>query len=363
MPKYTENLDLYLTDMENDGNDFYDFDRDLNENFEKIDEAIGKIQNGFVKPDFSNLSDEAIDYIRAVTDGLYTPVDLSVKHADEINTDYDGDVWAWIKARIQAANYSGIHIGDYIPVTLTGGTIGGTYQIAANQQHKMVVVGIDTYCGWGDTVIPHHIDFISEKTLETNFTWNDGNTNNGTAAQQNPWLSSKIYAILNGVNNYSTAAQGNLAHGMNCSSGGVLQMLPQACQNVLIQKRNWMEKQYNASKQVNYPSGYDWVDMGKLWVPHEVEVCGYQPNSYNRSNDSTANIDNLTRNMTRQYPYFMYNSRAKVGANTNARSNYWLCCPSGHTATRVCSVSGSGYVTQYNATDTNISACFGFRIG
>ena len=107
---YTENLDLFITDMENDGDDFFDFDRDLNENFEKIDELL------------SNISDEAIDYIRAVTDGLYTPVDLSVKHADEINTDYDRDVWAWIKARIQAANYSGIHIGDYIPVTLTGGT-------------------------------------------------------------------------------------------------------------------------------------------------------------------------------------------------------------------------------------------------
>lgn len=32
---YTENLDLFITDMENDGDDYFDFDRDLNQNFEK----------------------------------------------------------------------------------------------------------------------------------------------------------------------------------------------------------------------------------------------------------------------------------------------------------------------------------------
>ena len=370
MGTYTENLNLYKTNMETDSNDTFSFKRDLDDNWDKIDENFGELSESVTSlngnsatKNLDNLSDSAVDMIRACTDGLYTPVDLSVKHANEINTSYSGNVWAWIKARIQSANFSGIHIGDYIPVTLTGGTIGGTYQITANQQHKMQVAGIDTYYNWGDTPIPHHIDFISEKTLETCFTWNGGNTNNGTSAEQNPYKSSRLYAILNGVNNYSTSAQGSLQHGLNCSSGGILQMLPTECQNVLIQKRNWMEKQYNASKQVDYPSGYDWVDMGKLWLPHEVEVCGYQPNSYNRSNMDGANIDNLTRNMTRQYPLFMYNSRAKVGADSGARSNYWLCCPSGATFAAVCCVVADGYVTQNRAAYEDVSACFGFRIG
>lgn len=37
MGNSTENLNLYLTDMDTDGNDTFDFDRDLNENWDKID--------------------------------------------------------------------------------------------------------------------------------------------------------------------------------------------------------------------------------------------------------------------------------------------------------------------------------------
>lgn len=43
MGGYTENLELFLTDMNTDGNDFFDFGRDLNDNWEKIDEAFGNI--------------------------------------------------------------------------------------------------------------------------------------------------------------------------------------------------------------------------------------------------------------------------------------------------------------------------------
>lgn len=362
MGTYTENLNLYKTNMTTDGNETFSFTRDLNENWDKIDEKFGQLSAGSVKTNFDNLTDDAIDYIRAVTDGLYKPVNLSVKHAEEISTEHGGDVWAWIKSRIQSADYSGIHIGDYIPVTLSGGTIGGAVTIPANQQHYMQVAGIDTYYNTGDTPIPHHIDFIALNTIEANCIWNEGNTNNGTSAEKNPWKSSRIYAVCNGVNNYSTAAQGNLKHGLNCSSGGILQMLPTNCQNVLIEKRTWSEEQYDGSKQVNYPTGHGWRDMGKIWVPHEVEICGYQPNSYNRNEDG-GNLDNLTRNSTKMYPLSRYQNREKTGANTGARSHYWLCCPSGFASACVCNVDADGLVNNSGATNSDISVCFGFRIG
>lgn len=361
MGNSTDYLNLYLTNMDEDGNDTFDFDRDLNQNFLKIDNSVGNLNKISLMKDLSNLPVASEDYIRAVTDGVYTPVDLSVKHAEEIATNHDGDVWAWAKSRIQSANFSGIHIGDYIPVKLTGGTIGGTVTIPANQQHYMQVAGIDTYYRSGDTEIPHHIDFISLNTIEACCMWNEGNTNNGTSAEKNPFKSSRIYAVCNGVNNYSTSAQGSLKHGLNCSSGGILQMLPSACQNVLIQKRTWSEEQYNASSQVNYPTGYAWRDMGKIWIPHEVEICGYQPNSYNRGEAGT--LDNLTRNLSKMYPLFRYQTRVKTGANTGARSNYWLCCPSGLASTDVCYVTAGGHVANYVATYTACSVCFGFRIG
>ncbi len=42
--KQTENLGLNLTDMTEDGNQLFDFERDLNQPFEIIDEAIGELQ-------------------------------------------------------------------------------------------------------------------------------------------------------------------------------------------------------------------------------------------------------------------------------------------------------------------------------
>ena len=45
MGTYTTNLNLYNTDMNTDGNDTFDFQRDLNDNNDKIDSAIGKLSN------------------------------------------------------------------------------------------------------------------------------------------------------------------------------------------------------------------------------------------------------------------------------------------------------------------------------
>lgn len=352
MPETTEKLQLFKYDTVADAKQKFNIKKALNENFDKIDNAISGMDD--------TLTDLQEKKIRAVTNGIYEPVDLTVKHADEIAEEHGGNAWAWIQSRIRAVNFKGINVEDYIPIKLTGGTIGGEFVVPQNLALNMQVGGIDTYYNYGDTPIPHHIDFVASHTLGATTTWNDGNTNNGTAAQPNPYLSSKVYAILNGVNNYTTSAQGSLKHGLNCSSGGVLQMLPKECQDVLITKRNWMEQQYSASAQTVQPTGHSWVDMGKVFPFHEVEVCAYQPNSYNRG--EAGNIDNLTRNMTRQYPIFAQSTRIRCNAQTGARQPYWLCCPSGNSATIVCDVNSGGTMYQGHATTTDISLCFGFRV-
>lgn len=305
------------------------------------------------------LKDTNLENVIKRLDGLYEGVDLTVKHAEEINSQHSGDPWAWIHSRIQAQNFDGIHIGDYIPMKLSGGTIGGSIVIPANQEHKMQVAGIDTYYNSGDTPIPHHIDFLSLETIGVNSAWNDDNTNNGTAAEPNPWKSSKIYAICNGVNNYTTAAQGNLKHGMNCSSGGIYQMIPEQARNHIIQKRVYVEEQYNATAQTAQPTGRKWTDGGYVFIPHEVEVCGYQANSYNRS--EASNTDNSTRNLTKMYPLFRQQTRVKLAAGTQTVSSYWLCCPSGN-ASQVCNVNGYGCMHQSIAKGEGCSFCFGFRV-
>ena len=41
MSNNTETLDLFLTDMETDGEELFDFDRDLNQNWKKLDARFG----------------------------------------------------------------------------------------------------------------------------------------------------------------------------------------------------------------------------------------------------------------------------------------------------------------------------------
>ena len=65
----------------------------------------------------SNVQD-AVFAATAIANRIYQGVDLSVTFATEIAAaPYSGNVWAWIKARIQAANFTGINVGDYIPFT------------------------------------------------------------------------------------------------------------------------------------------------------------------------------------------------------------------------------------------------------
>ena len=86
-----------------------------------------------------------------VTDRIYTPVNLKTKFASEINAaPYNGDEWAWIKARITANNFQGIHVGDFIPVVLAAGSVGADYTIA-QRTLNCAVAGIDTYYRYGDT--------------------------------------------------------------------------------------------------------------------------------------------------------------------------------------------------------------------
>ena len=84
----------------------------------------------------------------------YEGVDLTQKFASEI-ANYS-DEWAWIKARIQAGNFKGIYVCDYIPITCSNGYV-------LNAQ----VAGINTYTGYADKQVGNHIDFICKEL------WND----------------------------------------------------------------------------------------------------------------------------------------------------------------------------------------------
>jgi len=65
MGNYTTNLSLYNTDMNTDGNDTFDFQRDLNDNNDKIDSAIGKLST-LTTTDKSSLVNAIIEIVSSL---------------------------------------------------------------------------------------------------------------------------------------------------------------------------------------------------------------------------------------------------------------------------------------------------------
>ena len=296
------------------------------------------------------------EILRQINNRIYTGRNLSTVFANEISS-YT-DAWSWIKARITAGNYAGLYIGDYIPLTINAGSIGGVS--IAQQTFQMQIAGIDTYYGCTDIDLGHHVDFISRELVDTstNPLWNPSSSNNGTANTIYPWLASNIYAWLNGVNNYTTNAYDKLAHGGNYSSGGLLQLLPSSVQNLIITKRNSLDQRYSETTALTYSTGWAWKDMGKLWLPNEIEVYGTQIRSNLGYGQGYWNPE---ANMGIAYPLFLGSGyRCIKYTSTGIKSGWWLSSSTACNATDCCLIDSTGRVNGLTAMHSwnRVPICF-----
>lgn len=250
---------------------------------------------------------------------LYEGRDLTSVFADEIAE--HTNVWAWIKARIDAVNYEGLRIGDYIPFQMNGETV------------EAQIAGIDTYYNCGDTAIGHHIDFISRDCYSETVLWNTTATNNGTASQMYPWLASNIYSVLNNT---------------------WLGYLPTELQNVIVTKRMLLETRYSSSGSLTASTSWDWQDMGKLWLPLCIEVLG----------SSSWGTQGYSVGLGIQYPIFIGSKKywIKGAGHNGSRAWWWTATPSGVSASNAVHVSNHGNVTDYSASDSGGRAPVCFRI-
>ena len=281
-----------------------------------------------------NLNGNVGDFIGVSGDRYYPGVDLTTKFASEI-AGYS-DPWAWIKARISAGNFSKLHVADYIPVTCTNGT-----------KFNARIAGINTYKGYGDTAVGNHIDFISASLWPTTFKMNLKNFNNGLDEDhQYPWLSSNGYHFLNSLAGNVPNGTGNLpeTEAVDYTAGGVYFFLPDALKNVIVEKRMYIPKRFSASGIQSEDNAGGWENIGKLWLPSEVEVTGapiWGCNKYGAMGSV-------------QYPLFAQNMNRNIG-----RGNWWTLSATSGNATYFVGVNANGYVNYYYASyDYRGPVCF-----
>ena len=281
-----------------------------------------------------NLNGNVGDIKGCGDDRYYPGVDLTTQFASEI-AGYS-DPWAWIKARISAGDFSKLHVADYIPVTCTNGT-----------KFNARIAGINTYKGYGDTAVGNHIDFISASVWPTTFKMNLKNFNNGLDADhQYPWLSSNGYHFLNSLAGNVPNGTGNLpeTEAVDYTAGGVYFFLPDALKNVIVEKRMYIPKRFSASGIQSEDNAGGWENIGKLWLPSEVEVTGAPIWSCNKYG-AMGSV---------QYPLFANNMNRNIG-----RNYWWTLSAASGLATYFVYVNGYGLVsTNYASNDIRGPVCF-----
>ena len=331
---------------------------------------------------------------------VYHGVDLTQKFAAEI-ANYT-DEWDWIHARIQAGDYAGININDYIPVVANGNT------------YKARIMGVDTYTGYGDVEVGHHIDWIFEELWPARKPINPANYNNGLIPVEDvtadgtattfvltkemnqvakieaggselsgwtydastytitfeaapaagtltvtgigtefPWLACDAYHFAN-----SLAGQVPNGTGLNpavkhvdYTQDGIYYYLPQKLKNVIIQKRVYLPKRYSTSGVLNNSTGGAFANVGYIWFPSEYEVLGsgiWADNGYEKAGTAL------------QYPYFAGNVK-RIKRRGSDRDYWWLMNSVYGSSIAVCIVTREGYVNNTNTSQTFVSMPVCFR--
>lgn len=280
---------------------------------------------------------DRLDAIEAHLDGIES--NLTERFAAEISN--YSDEWAWIKARIQAGNLSGIHVGDYIPVSLP----------AHAYLSKARIIGINTYKGLGTSHVGNHIDFMLDD-LGGSFQMNLVKFNNGiSTSKRSPWLASNGYYYLNSLAGDVPNAETNVPATTHVdyttvSSPGIggYVLLPDKIKNVIVEKYAYNPRRFDANAIQTSDNTSALENIGKVWIPTEVELTGYP--ILGSKQGALGGV---------QYPWFAHNLNRIVSQYVNM----WTMTAADGDSTKFVAISKSGYLLTANANSTYASLpCF-----
>ena len=196
------------------------------------------------------------EYNRQGLIGKYPGQSLATLLAGEVSgstTIYDA-----LHKRVQAANFSGMRVGDYIDVPLVSAS-----GVAGQQSVRFIIAHIDPYLWCGDRGKGHHIAFVASAPIAVSSSysgvtnssyipWNKTNTNQGTADIKAPYLCSQ----LKGWEKAFEAC------------------LPEGLTKYILTQRVLLEERYSASGALTDSNNQSWQDIGKIWSLSEMEVYG-----------------------------------------------------------------------------------------
>ena len=239
---------------------------------------------------------------------------LTISKAGVVTSDY-GYTLADLHNMINSANYD-----DYLKnedtITVT----------TSDDQTHVLQANIDTYLGYGNNEVGHHIDFIGKDLINDSYgvKMRTENKNNGTSSIKNPYLASnESGCVLKFLETYLTK-------------------IPSVLQNYLTTKTMLLPyRQSDSSATLTDDNGWDWGVLPKLWIPFEGEV----------SKSLVWSTKGYGNGGCHHYPIFD-NGRNIVKRHKGSRSRWWLASALSGNSTDFCSVGGHGNFRDGSASGT-----------
>lgn len=265
-----------------------------------------------------------------IINGTYEGRDLTHIFSQDIS--YCEDEWEWISNRIRDENFSGIYIGDYIPLTI------------GNWTYNMQVAGINCYKD-NNYIAYKHIDFIGDSCLMSenisveSFRWNDKEGNNNG-------LEILYYPFHIPPYNISSIKQE--------LSSFYKKLFPYNVKLRIKNKRLFIEHRYGASQILTDSNSCIDTNLGELWIPTEYEVFG----------STIWGTKGWSAMGSIQYPLFKYlglHTRTMIPKEGGPSSSdgWWLATVASGNSTHACRVNESGIAdTRSVAEQCALPLCF-----
>lgn len=271
------------------------------------------------------------EYNRQGLIGKYPGQSLATLLAGEVSgsaTIYDA-----LHKRVQAANFSGMRVGDYIDVPLVSAS-----NVAAQQSVRFLLAHFDPYYQCGDSAKGHHIAFVASAPIAVSSSyagvtnsscipWNKTNTNQGTADIKNPYLCSQLKG-------WETAFKA---------------CLPEGLTKYILTQRVLLEERYSASGALTDSNNWSWQDIGKIWSLSEMEVYGCP----------VWGTPGFSVGFDCQFDLFKDTAHRLNGT----RYTWWLRSVRGGSSAPVCCVNYNGTANYTGATDAWVRPRVGFLLG
>ena len=271
------------------------------------------------------------EYNRQGLIGKYPGQSLATLLAGEVSgsaTIYDA-----LHKRVQAANFSGMRVGDYIDVPLVSASA-----IAGQQSVRFILAHIDPYYYAGDNTKGHHLAFVASAPIAVASTydgvkngsylpWNATNTNQGTADEKHPYLCSQLKG-------WETAFEA---------------CLPEGLTKYILTQRVLLEERYSASGSLTDSNTWSWADLGKVWSLSEMEVYGCP----------VWGTPGWSVGFDCQFDLFRDTAHRLNGS----RFSWWLRSVRAGSSAYVCYVDSSGRATYADAVNGWVRPRVGFLLG